>query len=99
MSKLNISTHISKLIEALILFVVISGGVIAGLYVASKAELTPFGHGNGLTVERLQNRTTLEVGSEFPSAAIVDAQDRPVDLKSVLKHKKTIIGFRMRCFA
>jgi thiol-disulfide isomerase/thioredoxin len=88
----HVSTRMSRLFDALILFVVISGGVVAGLFVASRAGLASFGQGHDPSIDKLPNSSLLSVGKEFAPPEIVDDKNRPISLQSALRHKKTLIG-------
>jgi thiol-disulfide isomerase/thioredoxin len=81
------------LLKALVLFVVIAGGVIAGIYAAVELGLTNREQSYDFDASDLVNRTQLKLGDRFPSLTVYDDRDSALDLRSMLRGQKTIIGF------
>jgi thiol-disulfide isomerase/thioredoxin len=80
-------------IRAVILFIVIAGGVFVGIYIATATGINDSVNLQPLTPTTLENRTGLELNPLWPLFAAADTAGRPVILDTVLNGHKTVVGF------
>ena len=80
------------LLQGLILFVIMAGGVLTGLYIANEFGIVSWFDQNETTAETLKNNTTLKLDQAFPVCNALDENDQPLLVDSILADKNTIVA-------
>ena len=81
------------LLKAIVLFVVIAGGVAAGFLIANHLSRRGIAGGFALELSDLPNQTGLAVGDIFPDITVRDEQDSVLVLTPLVRDSKTVLGF------
>ena len=81
------------LLKAAVLFVVITGGVVAGFVIANHLSKRNVAGGFDIGASGLLNQTSVAVGDTLPDISVRDERDSTLALAPVVEGRKAILGF------
>lgn len=93
MGNSNVRLSISSIVQAVVLFVLIAGGIVAGLYIAGQLGITGKVSAASFSVNDLRNLSRLQIGTQVPDLHLTDSNGDAVSTASVLKGRKTLLAF------